>query len=714
MSVEAGENSNAATGLRAAVSNQNRSSISKQYSVSNQDFQDILSEATADNDDTFPILQSSEFPRSESVEQQEPILGTTDTPGSAMEAAKYSSIEIGALGLKTAADTSGVGSLSWSIPDSSSIVGEQRSGNLALTPNKDERPRAMFTVDGSSSSQNTFVFAAIAAVMEQAPWANLGNNTGPETRSNGRFSSVVLDNSNQDNRGAQAVALGSQTGRVGEVIVSKDHAPELNSETDVEAFSLILQPRYNLPESTTSSENFTPAATESLAVSQQPETSPLDAKTSNRPVLHLGLDLPSNTDSTASHASSGRNIAQALTRQATNELGPQSPISTDYGADESGGRNVVQSIVTAARDGDSRRNDGSVEGASQTERSLFSGDPSDPSPSQTNTATIASGPQSALSSGYALGRESGIDVPLHTEPQISVVSDLRPGGRSRNISSASSPYRSVSKDTADEDSGGPQSNNSPPNERRSATLSTGPLTSDATEESEAAPAEKTSGLVPDSSQQSPSAAGSPDAPTKGDAPSKASAVSESLISSSPSSQQQHENSISQSGGSQPLFASAVNGTVASAGLTKSSSEPQSSSRSQPIDLTESGKLNSQGVGPVKEISIRIEASSGEIVHLKVVDQVSQVQIGVRSSNASLATNLRQDLSSLTAALDRLGWKSEPTSGSTSVGMVTTADAGSEGSDQSDSSHSQTAADWWNNPEQNRRSPSELWEEALDR
>jgi hypothetical protein len=299
-------------------------------------------------------------------------------------------------------------------------------------------------------------------------------------------------------------------------------------------------------------------------------------------------------------------------------------------------------------------------------------------------------------------------------PRTSVISDSKPAGRSRNISSAASPYRSLSNGPIDEDAAGSHGNNGPVDSRLG-TLYAEPATNDGTGDGQAQQEGKSSGFARDSSQQSPSTTGSPDASPKGEASSKAADVTDPLISSRPASQQQHENSTNQSGSSQPPFSSfPADRAVSSANTTRSSSETQSSSRGLPIDLTESGKLNSQAVGPVKEISIRVEAPSGEVVHLKVVDQVNQVQIGVRSSNAALATNLRQDLSSLTATLDRLGWKSEPASVPTLVGVATTAEGGSGSNDQSDSSRSQTAAEWWNNPEQNRRSTSELWEEALNR
>jgi hypothetical protein len=169
-----------------------------------------------------------------------------------------------------------------------------------------------------------------------------------------------------------------------------------------------------------------------------------------------------------------------------------------------------------------------------------------------------------------------------------------------------------------------------------------------------------------------------------------------------------------SGNNQPdLLVTSPTPAIPIPGSEKSTAQMQSFGRHQPMDSMQPGTANPQAAGPVKEISIRVQSSSGETVHLRVVDQISQVQVGVRSSNTSLASSLRQDLSSLTATLDRLGWKSEVTAAPTQAGAEVLAEAGSAGNDQPDASHSQ-AMDWWNEAEHNRRSPSELWEEALNR
>jgi hypothetical protein len=195
---------------------------------------------------------------------------------------------------------------------------------------------------------------------------------------------------------------------------------------------------------------------------------------------------------------------------------------------------------------------------------------------------------------------------------------------------------------------------------------------------------------------------------KGSASPKGPRVSDS--SSTTVSSQTHEVSSTHFSSMQPSLAtSEVPGAVSSSKAPESVAETQSSRHDLPMDSAEPGKANS--AGPVKEISIRVQSSSGETVHVKVVDQASQVEIGVRSSSASLATTLRQDLSSLTTSLDGMGWKSEVTAAPTPASM---AESGSGANEQQDPSHTQTAPEWWNSTEQNRRSPNELWEEALNR
>ncbi|MGC2659049.1 MAG: hypothetical protein WA324_13905 [Bryobacteraceae bacterium] len=216
----------------------------------------------------------------------------------------------------------------------------------------------------------------------------------------------------------------------------------------------------------------------------------------------------------------------------------------------------------------------------------------------------------------------------------------------------------------------------------------------------------------DKSESSPSTESSSDLLVKGVTPSKplASESSSSVIAAP----QSHQISASQAGGaaeSAPLSVA----TISLPKNSQSAGEAQSSRRELPIDQAESGKAGPSAAAPVKEISIRVQSSSGETVHLKVVDQSSQVEIGVRSSNAALASTLRQDLSSLTATLDRLGWRSELASASIPVSASTLpSDGGSGTRDQQDTSQPQSAAEWWNNSEQKRRSASDIWEEVLNR
>jgi hypothetical protein len=493
----------------------------------------------------------------------------------------------------------------------------------------------------------------------------------------------------------------------GNAVVSGSQVSEANLETDVEAFSLILQSQHDLPETTISTVNSAPVTTNLFAPSHETQASFSSSESSDSLATQPGLQSLSDADSLAGQIFAGTSVHGVIEKQESNNLGLQPASSGNDVVDQSLGQNLLESIVITPR-ADYSSADTRNEGASK--RSSSPDSPPASAPDETRTLTLEPVTPSVQSFRWAPGSESAIDVPRGIGVGTPDSSDTRPVNRGRNTSSGASPYRSLPNDAFGKDAGETQSNSSLA-DRPIATHFIEPVTNDTTEKNPDEPVDQTSGFVQNPSQQP---ASTPDAPPKDDAASKAPIVNESLISSRQSSQQQHQISTNQPDSSQSLFPSSTAAeAISSANTTRSSAETQSFTGGLPMDLRESGKLSPQGNTPVKEISIRVEASSGEIVHLKVVDQVNQVQIGVRSSNAALATNLRQDLSSLTATLDRLGWKSAPPSEQALVETAATTEAGSGANDQSDTSHSQ-AADWWNNPEQNRRSPSELWEEALNR
>jgi hypothetical protein len=705
---EVGASPTGSTGLRASVSNQDRWTISRQRDVSKQDFQNILSQATDDEADTPPIAGGSEFTRLEPTQEQCPVPVTADAPEATMRAAKSPFAPILSPEVNINSDKSGDEGLNWPIFKRSSNLGGQHAESLISNSNKTVKPRMAPAVDISSSSKNAF--AAITAMVQPSEEITQANKD-PEVLPSTRFAEPILDISHNDNQARHAVtALVQQAGRVGNVVAFKDREPESNSDLDVEAFSLTLRPRYNLPGSATSSINSIPGITNSLALSQKTQVPPSSAESLNTLDLLSGLNSTSSEDPQTSHVFTGTNVARVIEKEAPNEPGPQLAISSDRVPDQSSGPNLVQAIEVPSRTDNSRVEADTAENASRPERSLPSDNQFAPAPGETRALAIEPATQLPLLFGYTPTRESGIAVTPRMTTRASLISESRPASRSRNMPSVFTSYRSLASDSADEEASESQSNNSHV-DGRLATLS-GPLTNDVTGEGQSEMV-ATSGLAQNSSQQLPS---TPDllntTSPQGEAFSRTSAISESLIPARQSSQPQHENSNNQPTSVQPLFPSPVDGGISSNNTTQSSSETQSPNRNLPIDLTETAKLPHPAVGGVKEISIRVEASSGEIVHLKVVDQVSQVQVGVRSTNASLATNLRQDLSSLTATLDRLGWKSDLAAGPTLIRTATTSDAGQGANDQSDP-RSQTAADWWNNPEHNRRSPSELWDEALN-
>jgi hypothetical protein len=115
-------------------------------------------------------------------------------------------------------------------------------------------------------------------------------------------------------------------------------------------------------------------------------------------------------------------------------------------------------------------------------------------------------------------------------------------------------------------------------------------------------------------------------------------------------------------------------------------------------------------GPAKEMIMRLQGGAGEVISVRLVDQGGQVQVAVRSSDPFTAAQLRQDLSSLTNNLDRIGWKADTTSAPT---QQTTAPHDTARQDnESQSGHKGSAAEWDGGPPKKKYSTSELWDKVL--
>ena len=115
-------------------------------------------------------------------------------------------------------------------------------------------------------------------------------------------------------------------------------------------------------------------------------------------------------------------------------------------------------------------------------------------------------------------------------------------------------------------------------------------------------------------------------------------------------------------------------------------------------------------GVAKEVAIRLQNESGETINVKLVDQGGQVQVTVRSSDPSAAASLREDLSSLTSSLEKVGWKSEislPVATSFEpVNQTQHADR------ESQDTPGQHQADWQQETPKKRPSSTDAWDEMV--
>lgn len=113
--------------------------------------------------------------------------------------------------------------------------------------------------------------------------------------------------------------------------------------------------------------------------------------------------------------------------------------------------------------------------------------------------------------------------------------------------------------------------------------------------------------------------------------------------------------------------------------------------------------------PAREMVMRIQGGAGEVISVRLLDQGGQVQVAVRSSDPFTAAQLRQDLSSLTNNLDRIGWKADTTSAQMQQTPALHDTARQD--DESQSGHKGSAPEW-DGPPKKKYSTSELWDKVL--
>jgi Flagellar hook-length control protein FliK len=135
---------------------------------------------------------------------------------------------------------------------------------------------------------------------------------------------------------------------------------------------------------------------------------------------------------------------------------------------------------------------------------------------------------------------------------------------------------------------------------------------------------------------------------------------------------------------------------------KQEASPESVSTGPPIVLPETKAPTPQGV--VHDVQLRLQGEAGENVSVRLSDRSGQVQISVRSSDQATATALRQDLPTLSANLEKQGWKTDlPESPSQ------TAIHDPSSPEQSDQQGRQrNVPEWQDAPDRKRQSPSDLW------
>jgi hypothetical protein len=142
------------------------------------------------------------------------------------------------------------------------------------------------------------------------------------------------------------------------------------------------------------------------------------------------------------------------------------------------------------------------------------------------------------------------------------------------------------------------------------------------------------------------------------------------------------------------------------GIANENTKTQGGTR--PGELVEVAQ--SSVAGPAKEMVVRFQGNAGEVVSVRLLDQRGQVQVAVRSSDPFTAAQLRQDLSSLTSSLDRIGWKADTAASPTA--QAPGLHNPSRSDNESQTGHKGSTPAWEESPEKKKYSTSELWDKVL--
>jgi hypothetical protein len=138
-----------------------------------------------------------------------------------------------------------------------------------------------------------------------------------------------------------------------------------------------------------------------------------------------------------------------------------------------------------------------------------------------------------------------------------------------------------------------------------------------------------------------------------------------------------------------------------------SDQPVSASR---VSLSE--PIQSSHSTPANQMSVRVEAGSGQVINVRFLNQGGQVEVAVRSSDPTTASQLRQELTSLAGNLDRIGWKTDFTGTQLHQTSALHDTSGSDRNSQETLKGSNL--DWGEGPPKKKSPAPEFWDELRDR
>ena len=141
---------------------------------------------------------------------------------------------------------------------------------------------------------------------------------------------------------------------------------------------------------------------------------------------------------------------------------------------------------------------------------------------------------------------------------------------------------------------------------------------------------------------------------------------------------------------------------------EASAPAQSSMVNQPTDLQQAATGS-----PAREVTVRLQGDSGETISIRLTDQSGQVQVAVRSTDTGSVASLRQDLSSLTSSLDRIGWKAEVSNNVAASNNMSGQDSSGSGNNSREDNRN-GSPDWEQGSRRQRNTTSEMWDEILYR